>query len=439
VAAADQWRRSVGNAPPEQIAAGANAQAGWDPSVKALTAYPQVLAMLDQNLDWTTALGNAYYNQPQDLLQTVQVMRQRAESAGNLQNTPQEQVTDSQGYIGLAPANPEMVYVPTYNPWVVYGQPIAPYPNYSPMGGFGSILGTAVQYGLGFATSAFMHTPFGLLSWGLDWLAHAVLFNHSTYYSHSMSVADWGFPHGGPRAFRGGEFAHYGDRSGRQWNSYRNEQGFNRGVGYPATRAAQSYQNRYGSGFDRGGNYGGARPAQSFDGRNQGGYNRGYQGYGTARPSDSRQIASNRMPDATGRPQQPYQTRSFASQPQQFSNYGQRNGVGSNSYSRPALPYGGSRSPSYAAPSQSYRAPTPNFSHGGYGQQGNAFAGGYGQSGHSGGGFHMFGGGHSNSQSFGGGGHSSGGGHSFSGGHSGGGHSSGGHSGGGGHGHSHRG
>src|SRR5580704_6722061 len=84
ISTADQWLRSMGNAPPEQIAAAASAQTSWDPSVKALTAYPQVLDMLNQNLQWTTALGNAYYNQPQDLLQVVQVMRQRAQSSGNL-------------------------------------------------------------------------------------------------------------------------------------------------------------------------------------------------------------------------------------------------------------------------------------------------------------------------------------------------------------------
>ncbi len=132
VAAADQWVRSMGAAPPEQIAAAANAQP-WDPSVKALTAYPQVLSMMNQNLQWTTALGNAYYNQPQDVLETVQVLRQRAQAAGNLQSTPQEQVVADQGYISVAPANPEVVYVPTYNPWAVYGRPIVAYPDYEPL------------------------------------------------------------------------------------------------------------------------------------------------------------------------------------------------------------------------------------------------------------------------------------------------------------------
>jgi len=78
LADADRWRQSQGNAPAEQIAAGAEAQ-NWDPSVKALTAFPQVLGEMDRNMRWTTDLGNAYYNQPQDILQAVQVMRQRAQ------------------------------------------------------------------------------------------------------------------------------------------------------------------------------------------------------------------------------------------------------------------------------------------------------------------------------------------------------------------------
>ncbi len=68
VADADRWRQAQGYAPAEQIAGGADAQ-NWDPSVKALTAFPQVLAEMDRNMRWTTDLGNAYYNQPQDILQ----------------------------------------------------------------------------------------------------------------------------------------------------------------------------------------------------------------------------------------------------------------------------------------------------------------------------------------------------------------------------------
>ena len=83
-----------------------------------MVAFPQVLAEMDRNLRWTTDLGNAYYNQPQDILQAVQVLRQRAQAAGNLQSTPQETVSYDQGDIALAPVNPQEVYVPAYSPGV---------------------------------------------------------------------------------------------------------------------------------------------------------------------------------------------------------------------------------------------------------------------------------------------------------------------------------
>ena len=205
VADADRWRQAQGYAPAEQIAAGAEAQ-NWDPSVKALTAFPQVLGEMDRNMRWTTDLGNAYYNQPQDILQAVQVMRQRAQAAGNLQTTPQETVSYDQGNIEVAPANPQVVYVPAYNPWAVYGQPISPYPGFSLLGAIGSFVGAAVgvglgggfgaspvSFGLGILMTAFNRTPFGFIGWGLSWLASAVLFHQSNYFTHSTTVADWGF------------------------------------------------------------------------------------------------------------------------------------------------------------------------------------------------------------------------------------------------------
>ena len=78
---ADRWRQQQAYATPDQIAYGADAQP-WDPSVKALAAFPQVLAQLDRNLQWTTDLGNAYYNQPQDVLEAVQIMRKAMAGRG---------------------------------------------------------------------------------------------------------------------------------------------------------------------------------------------------------------------------------------------------------------------------------------------------------------------------------------------------------------------
>jgi hypothetical protein len=370
VAEADRWRQAQGYAPAEQIAGGADAQ-NWDPSVKALTAFPQVLAEMDRNMRWTTDLGNAYFNQPQDILQAVQVMRQRAQGAGNLQTTPQETVSYDQGNIEVAPANPQVVYVPAYNPWAVYGQPISPYPGFSLLGAIGSFVGAAVgvglgggfaaspvSFGLGILMTAFNRTPFGFIGWGLSWLASAVLFHQSSYFTHSTTVADWGFARGGRR---------YGYGAG----------------GYGQNRG---YGSAYGQGF--------ARSPQGYSGSRPGeGYNRGYQtaGVGYARPVQ--QQAYNHMQPAIHTTQ----------------GYGR---------------------PSYGVAQQAYRGPAAaSFQRNDFAQRsfpaafgGNSFAGSSMKAPHSGGGFHPFGGGHSE-KGFGGGGKSfgGGGGKSFGGGHSGGG------------------
>ena len=275
VAEADQWRHEMANASAEQIAAEADAQP-WDPSVKALTAFPQVLAQMDRNLRWTTDLGNAYYNQPEDVLEAVQVMRRRAEEAGNLQSTPQEVVRNDQGYIALAPANPQIVYVPTYNPWTVYGDPIAPYPGFSLLGALGEIFGaTPLRYGLGIVMSAFTNTPWGWLSWGLNWLTNALLFDHSDYYSHSNTVADWGFRHTGFHAYAGhGGFGRSGfARAGVRGEGWR--RGGGNGGGWRSFERGNSF-----AGNARGG-------WNSFDRGNAGNWRRGSEGFQDFRGSHS--------------------------------------------------------------------------------------------------------------------------------------------------------
>jgi hypothetical protein len=391
---ADRWRQAQGNASPDQIAAGADAQ-NWDPSVKALTAFPQVLAQMDQNLQWTTELGNAYYNQPQDVLQTVQIMRQRAQAAGNLQSTPQEAVSYDQGNIELAPVNPQLVYVPAYNPWTVYGQPVSPYPGFSLFGALGSVLGSSfassfgsspINFGLGIAMTAFSHTPWGWLAWGLSWLSQSVLFNHSNYYSHSTTVADWGFPHGGVRAFSGGAI-------GRFSNSY------NRGREF-VPRPPGNYA-RLGSGYNetRGREFV-PRPPSNYS-RSGNGYNEARGRQFVPRPPSSYSRSSGEYNVARGREFVP---RPAVSRPQQYS----RSAYASNAYSRPGAGY--SRG----------RVPASSFQRSNFGKQSSKSFAKYSQKQSHSGGFHMFGGGHS-SKNFGGGGH-------FSHGHSGGGGHSGGHS-----------
>jgi len=92
----------------------------WDVSVKAIAHYPQVLSMLADSLDWTTALGQAYAWQGDDVMATIQRLRAKARSVGNLQTGPQQDVVDDSGNIEIWPAEPDNIYVPSYDPDVVY-------------------------------------------------------------------------------------------------------------------------------------------------------------------------------------------------------------------------------------------------------------------------------------------------------------------------------
>ncbi len=112
-------------------------QQPWDPSVQALAHYPDVLQYLDDNLDWTAEVGQAFLNQQQDVMDSIQRLRAEAQNAGNLQSTPQQQVVDDNGCIEILPAEPDVVYVPVYQPDVVYSQ-----------GGFGISFGVACPIGV---------------------------------------------------------------------------------------------------------------------------------------------------------------------------------------------------------------------------------------------------------------------------------------------------
>ncbi|WP_162601690.1 DUF3300 domain-containing protein [Occallatibacter savannae] len=268
VSSADQWLHMQGGAPPEQIAAGANAQTGWDPSVKALTAFPQVLDMLAENLQWTTDLGNAYYNQPQDVMQSIQVLRGRAQAAGNLQQTPQQEVVVDQGEIQIAPPTPEVVYVPQYDPWVVYGRPLNPYPSFAWVGGFG---GPYIGWSSGVYLDAFAALPFGWLGWGLDWTAHAIFFGGDVWCPHGFVGRDWGFEHGGARYWGyHGEMARWRERGGwgrrdgwggRGWEGHTFRSGLDRERlghgGYDGGRWGRNGGHDGGSGWGNRGGYGG--------------------------------------------------------------------------------------------------------------------------------------------------------------------------------------
>lgn len=97
---------------------------GWDVSVKAVAHYPTVLNRLAEDPDWTTELGQAYAAQSGDVMDGVQRMRALAQAQGNLPSTKEQQVVVREKTIIIEPAEPTVVYVPTYDPWVVYYQPV---------------------------------------------------------------------------------------------------------------------------------------------------------------------------------------------------------------------------------------------------------------------------------------------------------------------------
>jgi len=248
---ADRFVQSQGGAPPQQIAQMVDGQS-WDPSVKALAAFPSVLANMDKNLEWTTQLGNAYYNQPQDVMNAVQGLRQQAYSAGHLQSSPQLAVTYAPGDIVIAPANPAVVYVPYYDPWAYWGfRPY--YAWYAPPPPVGWRVGFGFGFGVGIAVGAWGGFGWGWGHWGFAWGPHPyVAFGHGMWVSHSVTVVNHGY-YGhfdrapGARAYNA-QVAHNAYARGYAAGAHN---GYNRG-------AANGYNRGEASGYNRGVN---SRPA----------------------------------------------------------------------------------------------------------------------------------------------------------------------------------
>ena len=139
----------------------------WDPSIQAMAGLPEVMKQLAENIKWTADLGNAFLAQQDDVMQAVQRMRTKAKDAGNLKSTEQQKVetkvVESKTVVVIEQANPQVVYVPSYNPVVVYGPPVYPYPPiyYPPVGYYAA--GMAISFGVGVAMGAM---------WGGGWGYH---------------------------------------------------------------------------------------------------------------------------------------------------------------------------------------------------------------------------------------------------------------------------
>jgi Protein of unknown function (DUF3300) len=258
IAEANSFLAARQNFTPEQIASDADKQS-WAPAVKSLLAFPPVIRNLASNLSWTSALGDAYYNQPSDVMNAIQEMRRQAKKHGELKSNDQIKVIDKHGYITIEEKDPDSrtVYVPAYDPWLVYGYPIAPWPGWVEVPGvwWG---GPGLYFGVGFGLGPFWGFGWGWPYWGLDWWGGGIYWHGAPYW------------HGGPAFFDRDRFYHGDAGFGYR---YRPDERAARGFGgrSPGMRSGPF------SGFNRGGTTRGfsARGQSSFGGGFHGGGFRG--------------------------------------------------------------------------------------------------------------------------------------------------------------------
>jgi hypothetical protein len=175
-------------------------QQNWDASVQALAVFPDVLKRLNDDVAWTTNLGNAFLAQQQSVMDAVQRMRQKAQQSGKLQSTPQETVAtttaNGQPNIEIEPANPEVIYVPVYDPMWIWGAPMwYPYPNWWWPGrsfltgglyfGFGGPIDMGLYFGAGWH-------GWGGWGWQAGWGGRGVMVNNAFMHRYNFNGGNMG-------------------------------------------------------------------------------------------------------------------------------------------------------------------------------------------------------------------------------------------------------
>lgn len=209
----------------------------WDPSVKAVAHYPSVLNMMNSKLDWTQQLGQAVINQQKDVMQAVQTLRKEAQNKGNLKTTPQQQVSSQGDNIQILPASTQVIYVPQYDPDVIYTQaainPAVPFLTFGAGFMMGSFLNMGCAWGGGYIYAggpyAWRNVNVNVNNWNHnDWNN-----NDWNNWNHNNNVNQWQHnnDHSGPYSGRTGEGAggqNWSQKGGLQGNSQDLSQHLNR-------------------------------------------------------------------------------------------------------------------------------------------------------------------------------------------------------------------
>jgi len=169
-------------------------QQNWDPSIQALVVFPDLVRRLNQDITWTTDLGNAFLAQQPEVMDAIQQMRRNAEQAGKLASGPQQRVTntnqDGQPIVGIEPADPGMMYLPNYDPAYIWGPPLYyPYANW----GYPPFIGGAYfGFGLGIPMGLYFGGGWGGWGgwgWGFGWGNHSLFVNNSFIHRNNFNAA----------------------------------------------------------------------------------------------------------------------------------------------------------------------------------------------------------------------------------------------------------
>jgi hypothetical protein len=193
---AARWVKANSNLSGRALADAA-AEQPWDASVQALVVLPEVLNRLNQEVRWTTDLGNAFVAQEEGIMAAVQRMRERASANGALRSTPQQTVStttdNNQSFIVIEPASPQVVYVPVYNPAAVWGVPaVYPFPAISYPPYTGLVAASAISFGAGMAVGAVWSGGWRGWGWNPGWGRNNVTINNNFIRSNRFNRVNVG-------------------------------------------------------------------------------------------------------------------------------------------------------------------------------------------------------------------------------------------------------
>ena len=241
---ASRWAKQNKNLKGDALAQALEKQ-DWDPSVRSLVNFPDVLSNMSEKLDWTQKLGDAFLSQQKEVMDAVQRLRAKAQAAGNLQTTEQQKVIVEEKVIKIEPASPQVVYVPTYNPTVVYGAwpypAYPPYPWYPPGYAFGASM---LAFGTGVALGAAWGFAWGGANWGRG--SVDIDINRNTNFNSTINRNNFS-----QKVGQGGQGQWQHDPSHRKGVGYRDNataQKFNRGGDAQAAKAREDFRGRAESG-----------------------------------------------------------------------------------------------------------------------------------------------------------------------------------------------